>query len=120
MDNPIPAAPSDMAAERWDKWKLLASSILWRGSVYSKLLGDGDCGLRGGVEPVMSEDSELVCIIPRISGGKVEPGLDESRASGPSRFCRSERAALYGEKRPFSEVPEKADGLVWSLRSGSG
>src|SRR6266850_5652108 len=119
MDNPIPAAPSDMAAERWDKWKLPASSILRRGSEDSKLLGDGDCGLRGGVEAAMSEDGELVCIIPRISSGKVGPGLDESKPSGPSRFCRSELVALYGEKRPFSEVPEKADSLVLSLRSGS-
>src|SRR6266851_5312222 len=97
MDNPIPAAPSDMVAERRDKWALPASSRLRRGSENAIPGVDDNRGSRGGAEAAVSDDCDLAGTIPRISGSRVDPDLDASEASGVSRFCRGKRVALYKE-----------------------
>jgi hypothetical protein len=91
MDNPIPAAPSDMAAERCDKRVLVVSLVAKRGPEIghnSIPVDDGGEGSWGEFEVEVSEDCELARVRPRGSQMRGGPGIDEGGASRASSSCR--------------------------------
>jgi hypothetical protein len=80
MESPIPAAPSDVAEERRDRWMPVKSPVPKLGTeseLASILVGDGCEGSRGAFEAGESEDRDLACTRPRELDGGVEPEINE-------------------------------------------